>query len=370
MDSALTEEQAALADSLRRLLADRYTAEARAAAIAAPPFHSPARWRDFVELGLTALPFDAAHGGLGAGPAEMLVVMQEFGRALVVEPYLPSVVLGGAALRLGGSPAQQARLIPGVAAGEVRLALAWAEAGSRYDPADIATRVEGGRITGAKVAALGADAADWIVVSARHADGIGLYLVAGDAPGLTRRGYTALDGTRAAELRLDAVPAAPLGEPAQGLATLARAIEHGIAAACAEAVGVMQAMHDLTIDYLKTRRQFGKAIGSFQALQHRAVDMFVMLEQARSMAWLAAAALDEPDDAERARGLAAAKVQVSRSLTHIAEESVQLHGGIGVTLEYRLGHCVRRATALAAMFGDADHHLRRLARLGGVYAAA
>jgi alkylation response protein AidB-like acyl-CoA dehydrogenase len=370
MDIELTEEQQALADSLRRMLADRYGAQARAGYLELPGGFSVERWRDFVELGLTALPFDPAHGGLGAGAVETMVVMQEFGRALVVEPYLPSIVLGGAALRHGGSAEQQARLLPGVAAGETRLALAWAEAGARFDLADVTTRADGNRLTGGKVAAIGADAADWIVVSARDAAGIGLYLVAADAPDLAVRGYTAMDGTRGAELRFAATPAEPLGNPTEGFTTLTRAIAHGIAAACAEGLGVMEAMHALTLDYLKTRKQFGKPIGSFQALQHRAVDMFVMLEQARSMAWLAAAAVELPDAAERERLLAAAKVQVARSLTHIAEESVQLHGGIGVTLEYRLGPLVRRATSLAALFGDADHHLRRLAVLGGVYAAA
>jgi alkylation response protein AidB-like acyl-CoA dehydrogenase len=380
MDFDLSEEQQALADSLGRLLADRYTPEARLAYLAEPDGFSRARWDDFVELGLTALPFDEAVGGLGAGPVETMVVMQAFGRALVVEPYLSAIVLGGAAMQIGATAAQRARILPGVAAGTTLLALAHAEPGSRFDLADIAcaarTANGGWVLDGVKVAALGADSADLLVVAARHAGasrdpaGIGLFLVAADAPGGERRGFTTLDGRRAAEVRFAATPAEPLGPPGRGFATLTRTIEHGIAATSAEALGVMEAMHAMTLDYLKTRKQFGRAIGEFQVLQHRAVDMFVALEQARSMVFLATAALDIDDDAERARAIHAAKVQVSRSLTHIAEEAVQLHGGIGTTLEYFLGHLVRRATVLASLFGDPDHHLRRLAAMGGVYAAA
>lgn len=380
MDFDLTGAQAALAETLARLLADRYTPAARDQAVAAAEGFSRARWDEFAGMGLTALPFAEAHGGVAAGPVETMLVMQAFGRALVVEPYLSAIVLAGTALRLGGSPAQQAALIPAVAAGRMLPALAHAEVGSRFDLADITCRAHpsGGRwvLDGAKVAALGADSADLLVVAARHAGdrrdprGIGLFLVAADAPGLFRRGYTALDGRRAAELRFAATPAEPLGEPGAGFATLRDAIGHGIAAASAEALGTMEAMHALTLDYLRTRKQFGRAIGEFQALRHRAVDMFVALEQARSMALLATAALALDDADERARMLHAAKVQVARSATHIAEEAVQLHGGIGMTLDYRLGQLVRRATALAALFGDADHHLRRLAALGGVYRGA
>lgn len=380
MDFDLSEEQRALSESLARLLADRYGADARAGYVAEQGGFSRARWADFVALGLTALPFAEAHGGLGAGAVETMVVMQAFGRALVVEPYLASIVLGGTALRLGGSTEQQARILPGVAAGTTLLALAHAEAGSRFDLLDIACCARpaeaGWVLDGAKLAALGADSADLLIVAARHRGerrdpaGIGLFLVAADAADLERRGYTALDGTRAAELRFIATPAEPLGDLDSGHAVLARAIEHGIAAACAESLGVMEAMQALTLDYLKTRKQFGRAIGEFQALQHRAVDMFMALEQARSMVFFATGALALDDAAERARAIAAAKVQVARSTRHIAEEAVQLHGGIGMTLEYFLGHLARRATALASLFGDEDHHLRRLAAMGGLYPAA
>jgi alkylation response protein AidB-like acyl-CoA dehydrogenase len=380
MDFDLSEEQQALADSLGRLLADRYTPEARLKFIAEPGGFSRARWEDFVALGLAALPFGEDVGGLAGGPVETMLVMQAFGRALVVEPYLASIVLGGSAVQLGGSEAQRARILPGVAAGSTLLALAHAEPGSRFNLADVSCAAhrsaDGWTLSGVKVAVLAGDSADLLIVAARHAGasrdpgGIGLFLVAADAAGLERRGFTTLDGHRAAELRFSATPAEPLGAPEHGFATLTRTIEHGITAASAEALGVMETMHAMTLDYLKTRKQFGRAIGEFQVLQHRAVDMFVALEQARSMVFLAAGALAIDDGAERARAIHAAKVQVSRSLTHIAEEAVQLHGGIGTTLEYFLGHLVRRATVLASLFGDADHHLRRLAALGGVYAAA
>lgn len=354
-----SEEQQALAGSLQKL------------------FAAPHDWSALVAMGLTALPFAEAHGGLAAGPAETAVVMEEIGRALSPMPYLAHIVLAGAALRLGATAAQQAALVPAIAAGERRAALAWAEAGGRYATSAIGCAAretaDGWVLDGAKLAVPGGAEAETLIIAARFAGqpgdeaGIGLFVVGADAPGLARRAYVALDGSPLAELGLAATRAEPLGAPADGHATLVRAIEHGIAAASAESIGVMQAIQALTLDYLRTRRQFGRPIGEFQVLQHRAVDMYVALEQARSMAWLATAALDEADDAARARAIAAARVQVGRSLRHVAEEAVQLHGGIGVTMEYRLGALVRRAAVLATLFGDADHHLRRLASMGSLY---
>jgi alkylation response protein AidB-like acyl-CoA dehydrogenase len=365
MDFDLTEEQAALAESLARLLAARYTPEARQAAIATPLGYAPERWRDFAEMGLTALPFAESDGGLGGTAVETMLVMEAFGRALVVEPYLPTVVLAGNALRLGGSAAQRARWLPGIAAGGTLATLAWAEAGRRFSTeATLRATADssGWRLDGAKCAVPFGDAADLLVISANTDEGTRLFLVEGSTPGLTRRGYATMDSSHAADLVLAGTPADPLG----GASLLDHVLDHGIAAIAAEAVGVMAEMHAMTIDYLKTRKQFGRAIGEFQVLQHRAVDMLVALEAARSMAMFAAMTVEDSDAARRRPSLSAVKIQVAQSLRSVAQAAVQLHGGIGVTMEYRLGSYVRRATALEGLFGDHAHHLRLLAEAGGI----
>lgn len=370
MDFDLTEEQQALADSFGRLLGARYTEEARRAAISSPEGFSRERWGEFIAMGLTALPFSEADGGLAGTGVETMLVMEAIGRALVVEPYLASVVLAGGALRLGGNEVQRASHIPGIAAGETIATLAWAEAGRRYDPEAHAMQAteSGGAwaLSGTKCAVPFGDVASLLVVSAATPSGTRLFLVDAAAQGFTRRGYPTLDGSRAADLVLYATPAAPLGAP--GL--LDHVLDLGIAAIAAEAVGVINEMHAMTVEYLKTRKQFGRAIGDFQALQHRAVDMLMALEAARSMALFAAMSAEDADAARRRPSLSAVKVQIAKSLRAVAQGAVQLHGGIGVTMEYRLGAYVRRATALEALFGDADHHLRLLAEAGGIPDAA
>ena len=381
MDFDLTEEQSLLRDSVTRLLADAYDFDARKAITASAEGRSPAVWAQLAEMGLLGLPFAEAEGGFGGGPVETMIVMEAFGAALVVEPYLATVVLGGGFLRAAGSAAQKEALIPGIVAGERLLAFAQTERQARYDLCDIATTArrsgDGWILDGAKGVVLHGDSADTLVVSARTAGGqrdsggIGLFLVPADAPGVERRGYPTQDGMRAAEISLAGVrvgPDAVLGDPEGGLAVIARVVDEAMAALCAEAVGAMAQSQALTLDYIKTRQQFGTAIGQFQALQHRAADMFVALEQARSMAMFATMMAHEPDADARSRAVAAAKVQIGRSGRFVGQQAVQLHGGVGMTMEYRIGHYFKRLAMIDTAFGDADHHLARLATAGGLAA--
>ncbi len=379
MDFDLSDEQRLLKDSVDRMIANRYGFEARKGYRAAPEGWSREIWAQFAEIGLLGLPFTEEQGGFGGGPVDTAMVMEACGRALVVEPYFATIVACGALLRYAASDSQLQALVPGIAAGERVLAYAQIERQSRHSLNDVATRAErdgeGWRITGDKSLVLHGDSADTLLVTARTAGehrerhGIGLFLVQADAPGVTRRGYPTQDGMRAAEISLINASAEALGDPAEALPVLERANDELLAALCAEAVGVMDAMHAMTVDYMKTRKQFGRAIGDNQALQHRAVDMYVSLEQARSMALYATMMASEQDPLERQRAMHAAKVQIGRSGRHIGQEAVQLHGGIGVTMEYAVGHHFKRMTMIERGFGDTDSHLAALARLGGLIAA-
>ncbi len=374
MDFDLSEEQRLLRDSVDRLMADHYTFDKRKAYLAEPEGWSRAMWRQYAELGLLGLPFAEEYGGFGGGAIDVMLVMQAFGRALALEPYLATVVLAGTALRLAGSTAQRAALLPQIAAGELRLAFAHGERQARYDLSDVlttATRKGGGwRLDGAKSVVAHGDGADQLIVSARTAGdrndpgGITLFLVDGTASGVARRSYTMRDESRAAEIALAGVEVgsdAVLGKVGAGFAVIERVVEAGIAAMAAEAVGAMETMQAMTLEYLKTRQQFGRPIGQNQALQHRATEMFVALEQGRSMAMLAAMMVDEPDAAERARNLATAKIAVGQAARFVSQNAVQLHGGIGMTEEYAVGHYFRRVMVIEHTFGDTAHHLSRLA---------
>jgi len=287
------------------------------------------------------------------------------------------VILAGGLLRRAADPGLLGSLVPLVTAGALKLAFGHIERHSRYDLANVTTtaRKDGSAfvLNGAKSVVLHGDSADKILLTARISgkqmdpDGIGLFLVDADATGLVRRGYPTQDGLRAAEITLSGVSAIALSEDA--LPVIEHAVDEAIAALCSEAVGAMQAMHDLTLEYLKTRKQFGRPIGSFQVLQHRSVDMLVALEQARSMAMFAAVMAAEENPVERRRAIAAAKVQIGRSGRLIGQEAIQLHGGIGMTQEYSVGHYFKRMTVIDQLYGDADQHLASLARLGGVFGA-
>ena len=379
MDFDLSDEQRLLKDSIDRLMAAEYGFDKRKVYAASPEGSSGELWAKYAELGLLALPFAEADGGIGGGATEIMIVMEALGRALALEPYLATVVLGGGVLREGGSTEQKARIVPGVASGETRLALAIQEKQSRYDLADVQTtaRRDGGDwvLDGEKGVVIGGDSADRIFVTARTGGarrdrgGIGVFMVDAGAPGVSRRGYVTQDGQRAAQLNFAGLRVAAgdvIGDPANGLPLVERVVDETIAALCAEAVGVMSMMHATTLDYLKTRKQFGVTIGSFQAIQHRAADMFVALEQARSMAMYATMMASEANARERSRAMSAAKVQIGRSGRQIGQEAVQMHGGIGMTMEYSVGHAFKRMTMIDKMYGDADYHLTRLAGLGGL----
>jgi pimeloyl-CoA dehydrogenase small subunit len=381
MDFDLDDGQRLLRDSLGRLLADHGGFARRAAHAAGPDGWSRELWRRYAELGLLGLPFAERHGGVDGGPIVTMIAMEAFGRALAIEPFLATVVLGGGLLRHGARDELAAALAPRVAAGETILAFAHVERQSRWDLADVATtatRDDGGwRLDGEKSVVLHGDSADLLAVTVRvgggprDRDGVAVFLVDARAPGVSRRGYPTQDGMRAAEIALARVRVGPgdaLGEPGAALPLVERVVDEAIAALCAEAVGAMAALHELTVEHLKTRRQFGVAIGGFQALQHRAVDMLVAVEQARSMALYATMMVGDPDPDSRRRAVAAAKVQVGRSARFVGEQATQLHGGIGMTMEYRGGHLFKRLAMIDAAFGDADHHLRALARGPGLYA--
>lgn len=372
MDFDLTDEQRLLADSVNRFVADRYgDFEKRQAFRAEPRGYAAANWSAMAEMGLLALPLPEEQGGFGGGPVETMIVMEAFGRGLVVEPYLATVVLGLGLLRRAGG---DAALLERVAAGEATLALAHQERQARHDLHDVATTARqaatGWVLDGAKGVVLHGDSAGHILVSARIAGGrrdrggIGLFLLDPAAPGVTRRGYATQDGLRAAEIVLEAAPATLLSQDALPLIELV--VDEAIAALCAEAVGAMETLRDLTVGYLKTRQQFGQPIGNFQVLQHRAADMLVATEQARSMTMYAAMMVQHADAAARATALSAAKALVSRLADQLGKEAVQLHGGIAMTEEYKAGHYFKRLAMLGVLLGDVDHHLRRVVAAGGL----
>ena len=377
MDFDLSDDQRLLSDSVSRLIADRYGFEARRKHSAEPDGWSRTAWAQYAELGLLGVAFPEALGGYGGGPVETMIVMEAFGRGLTLEPYLATVVLGGGLLRRLGSPAQQAALLPRIADGSALLAFAHLERQSRWNLADVAATAqpEGGGwvVSGSKSVVLHGDVAQHLLVSARVAggrtdrEGVGLFLVDAAGAGVSRRGYPTQDGLRAAEIVLDRSAGEPVGEPGAALAGMEAAVDAAIAALCAEAVGAMSALQGLTLEYLKTRKQFGRPIGSFQALQHRAVDMLTAVEQARGMALYATMMAEEADPTERRRAITAAKAQIGRAARAVGQEAIQLHGGIGMTMEYAGGHYFKRLTMIDQIFGDAERHLAELAGLGGVF---
>jgi pimeloyl-CoA dehydrogenase small subunit len=381
MDFDLNDEQRQLKDSVDRLLADTYGDLAvRMGYMKEPKGYKAALWQQYAELGLLGVPFAEEHGGLGQGLTETMIIAEAFGRALAIEPYLATVVLAGGVLRHAGNAELLKELVPAVVEGKLTLALAHQERQARFDLADVATTARadgkgGYTLEGEKVVVLAGDSADKLIVTARvsgsRADrsGIGLFLVDAKANGITRRGYPTQDGQRAADVTLSAVrvgPEAVVAGPDKGLQVLEHATDEAIAALSAEAVGAMAGLHELTVDYLKTRKQFGVPIGSFQVLQHKAVDMLTALEEARSMAFYATMMAAEPNATERRKAIAAAKVQIGRSARFVGETAVQLHGGIGMTMEYKAGHYFKRLTMIDMAFGDSDHHLRELTKMGGL----
>ena len=374
MDFDLSDEQRLLKDTVTRLMADRYAFDQRKQYLKTPEGYSTAAWSQYADLGLLGLPFGEEHGGFGGGAQEIMLIMQAFGRALVLEPYFATVVLGGTAIQRAGSDAQKSAVLPAIAEGRMKLAFAHSERQARYDLADVITTAKRGGngwvLDGAKSVVIHGDCADKLVVSARTSgerydeDGVTLFLLDANAPGVARRGYATRDELRAADIALGNVQLGDgdvLGEVGKGLTVVQRVIETGIAATAAESVGAMEAMHDMTLEYSKTREQFGKPIGSYQVVQHRLADMFMTMEQGRSMAMLATMMVDHPDDAERAHRMAMAKVGVGQAGRYVSQSAIQMHGGIGMTEEYAVGHYFRRCMVIERLFGDTAYYLQKLA---------
>jgi alkylation response protein AidB-like acyl-CoA dehydrogenase len=363
MNFDYNEEQQLLADSVRRFLQKDYDFETRKKIVASAEGWSPKAWATFTEMGLTGLPFSPDYGGFGGGAIDLMGVMEAFGDALVVEPYLATVV---AAQLVSKStfPAKD-KLLSAVVEGKHRMAFAYAEKGARYRLDHVGTTAKkaggGWTLDGEKLGVLGAPMADKLVVSAKGPQGLGLYLIEKGAQGVSLKPYKTLDEMRAADITLKGVQAEALGG---NPALIEEAVDFATALICAEAVGAMKFACDTTLEYLKTRKQFGVPIGTFQALQHRMVDMFISYEQAKSMACLACSKADSAkDDKDRIRSISAAKIKIADSARHISQESVQLHGGMGMSEELKVSHSFRRLTVIAQQFGDADHHLERFASL-------
>ncbi|KQP36330.1 acyl-CoA dehydrogenase family protein [Pseudorhodoferax sp. Leaf274] len=369
-----TDEQAQLQDSVRRLLADHGRFEQRRAAAATADGFQRSLWRHLAELGVTALCVDEAHGGFGGGAVDRLPVLQACGHALLLEPVLSSSVLGATAVQLAGDAAAKARLLAPAAAG--RLLLAWAhdEADARHAPCWVATQAtqHAGQwtLTGRKRHVLHGQSADHLVVTARTDGapdaeaGIALFVVDAQAAGQQRRGYRLVDDTPAAELVLDGVAAQPLGDPrddARARVALQGTLDAGLAAVCADMLGAMELAFELAVEYLNTRQQFGRLIGQNQALRHKAAEMQVGLEMSRSMAMAAAIAADRPDASESAADLLRAKLVIGRHARQLCQNAVQIHGGIGMTEEYAVGHALRRIHVLDQLFGDSAAQAARLA---------
>ena len=378
MDFSFSEEQTQLRDSLRRYLSQEYTFEARKKIIHGAGISDTA-WAGLAELGLMGMPVPEPYGGFSGTGVDMLVVMEELGRGLVVEPYFATAVMGAAFIKHGGSDAHKTALLPNVADGSLKLACALTEKQSRHELHNVMlsgmASTNGFSLNGAKTVVLHGAQADKLIVSARTSGtardkaGITVFIVDRSAAGITVRDYRTIDGMRAADLTFANVSVgkdAVLGKVDEGFALIERVAQVGVAALCAEAVGCMAAINEQTIEYLKTRKQFGVVIGKFQALQHRAAEMFMEVEQARSLAYLASVKVDSADATERARAIHAAKVRAGRAIRFVGQAAIQMHGGMGMTDELAVSHFFKRITMIEATLGDTDHHLAVFAALGSV----
>ena len=375
MDFSYSEEQTLLRNSVSKYLADKYTFDSWRKFTRSDLGRDLAHWKQFAELGLLAAPLPEEHGGLGGGAVDASVVMEEFGKALVVEPYVPTVIIGGGLLKHGGSDAQKSEWLNKIAAGETMMAFAFAEPQGRYNLADLTTSAKkqgsGYVLNGQKAVVIGAPWANQLIVTARTAGGqrdtkgVSVLLVDKKAKGVSSRDYPTVDGLRAAEITFEnvEVPAANVIGPADdALPLIERVVDEAIAATCAEATGCMKVLVDTTVAYSKQRKQFGVPIGKFQVLQHRMVDMFVNYEQSVSITLMVTLKLDE-SDAERAKAASAAKVTIGKSGRFVGQSAVQIHGGMGMTDELNVGHYFKRLTMIDALYGNADHHLKRYAAL-------
>ncbi|HEV2651301.1 MAG TPA: acyl-CoA dehydrogenase family protein [Rhizomicrobium sp.] len=381
MDFSFTEEQTLLRNSVSKYLADNYTFDSWRKFTRSETGRDPKHWKQFAELGLLAAPLPEEHGGLGGGPVDTLIIMEEFGHALVVEPYVPTVVIGGGFIQHAGSDAQKTEWLGKIASGETMMAFAFAEPKGRYNLADLTTtaKKQGANyvLNGQKAVVIGAPWADTLIVTARtgggqrDAKGVSVFLVDKKAKGVSVRDYPTMDSLRASEVTFEnvEVPAANLIGPADAaLPLIERVVDEGIAAVCAEATGAMKVLVDATVEYSKSRKQFGVPIGKFQVLQHRMVDMFVNYQQAISITLMVTLKLGE-SDVERAKAASAAKAMIGKAGRFVGQQAVQVHGGMGMTDELNVGHYFKRLTMIDTLFGGMDHHLKRFAALGTAKAA-
>ncbi|MBW0147974.1 acyl-CoA dehydrogenase family protein [Marinobacter arenosus] len=373
MNFELTEEQQMLNDSLRRFVTNEYGFEKRGEVIASGQGSDPATWAALAEMGLLAFTFPEAYDGLGGNAIDTMVVMENFGRSLVVEPYLATVVLAGGLIRDHGSEAQKKDILPAIGSGERLLAFAHSEPGARYNLSHVHTTArrdgDGYRISGHKTAVLHGGQAQQVIVSARTSGepgderGLSLFLVDTSTPGIQVDDFATHDGHRMADIQFSGVSVSAdhlIGTLDEAFPAIEKATDLGIAALCAEAVGAMEAMNATTLEYIRTRKQFGVAIGKFQVLQHRMADMFIQAEQAKSMAILAASEADSDVRTQRREALSMAKTLVGQAARFVGQEGVQLHGGMGVTDEMFAAHLFKRLTLINLLFGDADHHLAQV----------
>ena len=377
MDFSFTEEQTLLRDSIARFLGDNYDFETFKRVSRSEPGWRPQIWKQFAELGLLGASLPEDFGGLGGGPIETMIVMEEFGRALVVEPYVATVVVGGGLLSRAGSDAQKQEWLPKIANGEAVMAFAFVEPQGRYNLAALTTTAKKTGsdyvLNGAKAVVLGGPWADALIVTARaggaqrDAGGVSVFLVDRKSKGISSRDYRTVDGLHASDISFEnvSVPASNLiGADGGGLPLIEQAVDEAIVAHSAEAVGAMKVLLDATVEYSKTRKQFGVPIGKFQVLQHRMVDMFINAEQSVSIGLMATLKLHD-SDTERKKAASAAKVQIGRAGRFVGQQAVQIHGGMGMTDELNVGHYFKRLTMLDTLYGNVDHHLKRYASLGG-----
>ena len=376
MDFSFSDEQALLQESVSRFITNDYGFDARQKNSRSELGYGAENWKTFAELGWLGVPFAESAGGFGGGAVELMLMMEEFGKGLVVEPYVSTVVACGTALNVAGSEQQQAEHIPSIVDGSKLWALAFAEPQSRFNLADLITsaKKDSGKylLNGYKAVVVGGPNADFFVVSVRTSgeqrdrEGVSLFIIPSDAPGVSTRDYPTVDGQRASELTLDNVEldeSSLLGQEDHGLSVLEQATDLATLAVGSEAVGCMEVLYKDTVEYCKNREQFGQPIGKFQVLQHRMVDMFMEHEQSKSLMFMAAMRWDEGYGPEAQKAVSAFKVQVGKSGKFVGQGAVQLHGGMGMTDELNIGHYFKRLTIIDTMFGNVDHHLRRFGNL-------
>ena len=372
MDFSFSEEQVLLQDSVCKFMQNSYSFEARQKLVATEEGFSRDNWASFAELGWLALPFSEEVGGFGGTPVETMIIMEEFGKWLVVEPYVSTVMMSGAIIEQGGSTAHKEGALAEIMAGNKLAALGFVEPQARFNLNDVTTTATAGKdgytLNGFKGVVLGGPSADLLIIPARtsgdrrDATGITLFLVDAKSNGISRRDYPTIDGMQASEITLEKVAVSKedvLGEVDRGLPLLEAGINQGILSVGAEAVGAMEVLYKATVEYCKTREQFGQPIGKFQVLQHRMVDMFMAHEQAKSLLYMAALRMSEDDAVEAKKAVSALKVQVGQGGRFVGQSAIQLHGGMGMTDELNVGHYFKRLTAIETLFGNADYHLQK-----------